>query len=188
MADKASIVHWKELHTWKKTECIKLQKLIEGKDIVLKTQQIQIHDLEQQLDEVNRELTGQRDLEHQVRALTRVEDELRLKERQLELELSSLQVRIPTSSPAADNSQNKLKAYTGASDLVSLEKARRHGRIRAKSTGACTLSKYPDASYGHRLRSLFMFQQMREQQKRIVDEMRYCFSNASPLTETFIQH
>lgn len=182
-------MHWKELHTWKKIECTKLQKLIEGKDIVLKTQQIQIHDLNQQLDEVNRELAGQRDLEHQVRELTRVEDELRLKERQLELELSSLQVRITASSSlAADNSQNKIKAYTGASDLASLEKARRHGRIRAKSTGACTLSKYPDASYGRRLRSILMFQQMREQQKRIVDEMRYCFSNASPLTETFIQH
>ncbi|GAB9475669.1 hypothetical protein Gpo141_00012754 [Globisporangium polare] len=90
-ADKASIVHWKELHSWKKAECVKLQKLNEAKDIVLKTQQIQIHDLEQQVDEVNSELTAQRDLEHQVHELTRVKDELRHKERELQVELSSLQ-------------------------------------------------------------------------------------------------
>lgn len=87
-------MHWKELHSWKKAECVKLQKLNEAKDIVLKTQQIQIHDLEQQVDEVNSELTAQRDLEHQVHELTRVKDELRHKERELQVELSNLQVRI----------------------------------------------------------------------------------------------
>lgn len=89
-------MHWRELHAWKKAECAKLEKLLEGNVVVLKTQQIQLRDLEKQLDEVNRELAVQRDLERRVRELTRVEDELRTKERALQSDLERLQVRALT--------------------------------------------------------------------------------------------
>ncbi|TYZ57552.1 hypothetical protein PybrP1_008572 [[Pythium] brassicae (nom. inval.)] len=82
-SDKASIARWKELHAWKKAECVKLKKIAEAKDIVLKTQQIQICDLEHQLRDASTELLMQHELEQRVRELSRAEEALRSRERAL---------------------------------------------------------------------------------------------------------
>lgn len=105
--------------------------MLEGKEIVLKAQQIQIQDLEKQLDEVNAELTVQRDLAHQVRALTRVENELRARERSLEGDLSQLQVCWHLGAwVSADSGESKCHAKLRWGFTVNAtEETRRDGRV-----------------------------------------------------------
>lgn len=60
---------------------------------MLKTQQIQIRDLEQRLDGASTELSTQRDLEQRVRELTLANEELRIRDRALADDLAQLHVR-----------------------------------------------------------------------------------------------
>ncbi|TMW56979.1 hypothetical protein Poli38472_002904 [Pythium oligandrum] len=90
-ADKSAIQHWQEMYQWQLGETTKLQKLLEGKEILLKTQQIELQDLERQCREYRREIGDQRALEDEFRALKLNETTLIERERQLEAKLTDLQ-------------------------------------------------------------------------------------------------
>lgn len=83
LADKATINYWQDLHNGKAGEAVKLQKLLDGKEIVLRTQQIQLKDLEKQCSEMSGELSDQRALEQRVIELQATERDLRARERGL---------------------------------------------------------------------------------------------------------
>jgi hypothetical protein len=91
-ADKKTIAHWQEMHNWKAGEATKLQKLLDGKEIVLRTKQIELEDLERQCAELQREVGDQRILQEQVFQLQAVERELHARERAQQTEYLALRV------------------------------------------------------------------------------------------------
>ncbi|GLE01950.1 hypothetical protein PINS_up010788 [Pythium insidiosum] len=80
------------MHQWKAAEAVKLQKLVDARDIVLRTQAIQLRDLERQVEELRRSLSDQRALEDEIRARHVAETTARERERALATALAELQV------------------------------------------------------------------------------------------------
>ncbi|DAZ97056.1 TPA: hypothetical protein N0F65_001240 [Lagenidium giganteum] len=89
LADKKSIAHWKDMYQWRDAEVTKLQKILDGKEIVLKTHTIEIRDLEKRIKELQKDLVGKEHVEEELRAIQVTREEWIARERQLEEELIS---------------------------------------------------------------------------------------------------
>lgn len=93
-ADKATIVHWQEMHGWKIVECNKLAQRLEAKDVLCRALQIEVDDLKRQVADLEERVVDHRELVARIHNLMEVESQLRGKERDLEAQLEQLQVRL----------------------------------------------------------------------------------------------
>lgn len=89
--DKATIAYWKQQHSDKSDECTTLKTIVASKEILFRTQQISLADMERQRRELQHELHDQRQLETDLRELRRQGEQLRTQGREVEVELAQLQ-------------------------------------------------------------------------------------------------
>lgn len=107
--DKATIAYWKQQYSDKSDECTILKTIVASKEILLKTQQISLADIERQRQELQHELHDQQQLETDLRELRRHGEQLRMQEREAQAELVQLQEKYDAMVVYERNHQEEVR-------------------------------------------------------------------------------
>lgn len=107
--DKATIDYWKQQHSDKSDECTTLKTIVASKEILLRTQQISLADMERQRRELQHELHDQRRLETDLRELRRQGEQSRTQGRDAQAELAQLQEKYDAMVVYERNQQEEVR-------------------------------------------------------------------------------